>query len=152
MFDFDDDSKNSFEIEVEPLPAVNPPSVLEVCSESNIQDPFPQDSFDLTLKEAEISGNAIVPQNLEFTYFESQADMDNNVNPIEDPTSYTNISHPQSIFVRVIDNSTNQQCYETTVLTLSVLPLPSPSETNPDILRLITVMIIMMVLLLSHLT
>jgi len=135
LFDSADDINNTFTLTVEPLPIVNDPSVLEVCDDDDNMDPFPQVSFDLTVREAEIAGVPVVPANLEFTYFASQADFDNGVSII-DPTAYTNTSQPQSIFVSVTDTSTENDCFDFTVMTISVLPLPSPSETDPDVLRL----------------
>ncbi|WP_247653717.1 GEVED domain-containing protein [Flavobacterium sp. CS20] len=135
LFDFTDDTNNSFTLTVEPLPAITAPSVLEVCDDDANQNPFPQISFDLTVKEAEIVGQTVVPANLQFTYYESQADLDND-NPITDPTDYTNTSQPQSIFIKVVDTATENQCFDTVIMTISVLPLPSPSETDPDALRL----------------
>ena len=149
LFDFGDDINNTFTLTVEPLPDIITPSILEVCDDDDNQDPFPQTTFDLTVKESEIVDEAVVPANLEFTYYESQADLDND-NPIADPTSYVNISQPQNIFVKVVDTDTQEQCFDTVIMTISVLPLPSPSETDPDVnLDLKAVMMIMMGLLMS---
>ena len=136
LYDFQDDVNNTFTLTVEPLPEVNAPSLLEVCDDDDNQNPFPQTEFDLTEKEPEIAGQIVAPDNYEFTYFESQADLDNDTNAIPDPTAYTNIAQPQEIYIKVEDTTTDNLCFDTTVLTISVLPLPSPSETNPDELRL----------------
>ena len=135
LFDTIDDPNNTFTLTVEPLPEINTPSILEVCDDDDNQNPFPQTTFDLTNKELEMVGLSVVPGNLEFSYFESQADL-NNDNAIDEPTSYENTSQPQSIYIKVVDTATQEQCFDTTVMTISVLPLPSPSETDPDELRL----------------
>lgn len=136
LFNSDNDVNNTFTLSVEALPNVNTPSDLEVCDNDAVEDPFPQTIFDLTDKEPEIVGVSIVPDNLVFTYYESQTDLDNATNEIQDPTQYTNISQPQEIYVKVTDNATDNQCFDSTTFTINVLPLPSPSETNPDVLRL----------------
>jgi gliding motility-associated-like protein len=136
LYNSSNDVNNTFTISVEALPDVNSPTDLEVCDDDNVDDPFPQTVFDLTVKEPEIAGVPFVPENLIFTYYETQADLDNDLNPIPDPTQYTNANQPQDIFIKVIDSSTENQCFDTTVMTINVLPLPSPSETDPDVLRL----------------
>jgi gliding motility-associated-like protein len=135
LFDSLDDPNNTFSISVETLPELFNPSVLEVCDDDYNQDPFPQATFDLTVKEPEIVGQTVVPSNLSFTYFESQADLDNN-NPIADPTNFVNTAQPQTIFIRVEDTTTQNACFSTVQLTINVLPLTSPSTTDPDVLRL----------------
>jgi gliding motility-associated-like protein len=135
LFDSLDDPNNTFSLSVETLPELFTPSILEVCDDDYSQDPFPQATFDLTVKETEIVGQTVVPSNLSFTYFESQDDLDNN-NPIADPTNFVNTAQPQTIFIRVEDTSTQNACFSTVQLTINVLPLPSPSTTDPDVLRL----------------
>jgi gliding motility-associated-like protein len=136
LYNSSNDVNNTFTLTVEPLPEANPPTDLQICDDNYDNDPFPQNVFDLTVKEAEIAGVTIVPDNLEFSYFETQSDLDNGINQIENPSSYTNLSQPQDIFVKVTDTSTENLCFNSTIITISVLPLPSPSETDPDILRL----------------
>lgn len=135
LFDTTDDINNTFTLSVEPLPVVNTPAVLQVCDDDYNFDPFPQTVFDLTSTETEVAGVVAVPANLEYSYYESQEDFDND-NPIADPTAYVNIAQPQSILIKVVDTATENECFDATALTISVLPLPSPSETDPDVLRL----------------
>ena len=135
LYNSSNDVNNTFTLTVEPVPVAIAPTDLQICND-DYDDPFPQTVFDLTTKEPEIAGVTIVPNNLEFSYFETQADLDSNVNPIEDPENYTNLSQPQDIFVKVTDTSTENLCFNSTIITISVLPLPSPSETDPDTLRL----------------
>ena len=136
LFDSTDDPNNTFTLTVEAYPVVNAPTALEVCGDPLTDAPFPQATFNLTDKEPEIIGNPFVPENISFEYFESQADLDNNTNAIQDPTAYTNTVHPQDIFVKVTDTDTAGLCYDTVILVLSVLPEPSPSETDLEELRI----------------
>ncbi|NBC04734.1 MAG: T9SS type B sorting domain-containing protein, partial [Bacteroidetes bacterium] len=130
------DTTNSFTISVEPQPQIFEPSPLAVCDDDDNQDPFPQVAFNLTQKESEMIGQPNVPDNLSFSYYESQADLDNN-NPITSPEDFTNtLAPPQTIIVEVSDTATENNCTSTTTLSIDVLPLPSPSETDADALRL----------------
>ena len=131
-----EDTTNSFTITVEPQPQIAEPSPLAVCDDDDNQDPFPQVSFDLTSKESEMLGQPNVPDNLAFSYYESQTDLDDD-NPIATPEDFTNtVAPPQTILVEVTDTDTENSCKSSTTLTINVLPLPSPSETDPDALRL----------------
>ena len=131
-----EDTTNSFTITVEPQPQITAPSPLAVCDDDDDQNPFPQVSFDLTEKESEIVGQPNVPDNLSFSYYESQTDLDNN-NPIATPEDFTNtVAPPQTILIEVTDTATDNSCKSGTTLTINVLPLPSPSETDPEVLRL----------------
>jgi len=132
-FDFTDD--NSFSLNVEPLPVVNEPSVLQVCDDDYQTTPVSQTIFDLTTKEAEIAGQTPAPDSYEFKYYESIADQDND-NAIADPQNYENTANPQTIYITVVNTRTDNQCEDYTTLTLEVLPLPSPSETDLEALRL----------------
>ena len=67
-------------------------AVLELCDEGN--DGI--EIFDLTLAFANCSPSADV-----ITYHTSLADADSNLNPISNPESYSNITSPQTIYVRV---------------------------------------------------
>ena len=136
LFDLGDDLNNTFTLTVEALPVVNEPTVLQVCNDDANLDSFPQAIFDLTEKEPEIAGATFAPENLEFTYYQTQADLDNDTNPIPDPTAYENLNQPQDIFVKVVDTSTENLCFDTVLLVIAVLPLPTPSETDLDSLRL----------------
>jgi gliding motility-associated-like protein len=136
LYNSSNDVNNTFTLNVEPVPIAIAPTDLQVCNDDYDDSPFPQTVFDLTVKEPEVSGVTIVPNNLEFSYFLTQADLDNDVNPIEDPENYTNLSQPQDIFVKVTDTSTENLCFNSTIITISVLPLPSPSETDQDVLRI----------------
>ena len=101
---------------------ITDPSPLEVCDD-NIPDGLVE--IDLTLKNSEITnGNP----NYSVSYFFNQNDAINNNNPLSN--NYTNISNPQTIYVRVYDLISN--CSATTSLTLSVIYAPS-ATSPPDL-------------------
>jgi len=77
-------------------PNLSPPDNLEI-----LEYPFDGfSSFDLTLNENQLL-NGIDPTTVSITYHVSIMDADLEVNPIANPTSYTNLSNPQTIYVRV---------------------------------------------------
>ncbi|WP_298899435.1 choice-of-anchor L domain-containing protein, partial [uncultured Psychroserpens sp.] len=88
----------SFDLIVNPLPALVNPTPLEVCDDGV---PDGLTSIDLTLKNTEITDNNA---NYSVSYHLTQADADGNVNPL--PIPYTNISNCQTVFVRVQDINT----------------------------------------------
>ncbi|WP_334112285.1 T9SS type B sorting domain-containing protein [Paucihalobacter sp.] len=118
----------NFTIELNPLPQITAPTALEVCDD-NVPDGFTQ--IDLSVKDAEITGGN---PNYTINYYETQADADNQQNPL--PVTYTNTSNPQTIYAGVTDNNTG--CLNTTTLALVVeqapiANMPSPLEfCDPD--------------------
>lgn len=57
--------------------------------------------FDLTAQIPAIIGVDANPANFLVTFFTSLEDANNNVNPIENPSQFTNTTNPQTIYVRV---------------------------------------------------
>jgi hypothetical protein len=57
--------------------------------------------FDLTAQIPAIIGVGANPANFVVTFFTSLEDANNNVNPIENPSQFTNTTNPQTIYVRV---------------------------------------------------
>ncbi|SVD86758.1 uncharacterized protein METZ01_LOCUS439612, partial [marine metagenome] len=101
-------------------PEINNPTPLEVCDD-NMPDGLT--AIDLTIKNSEITdGNP----NYSVYYFISLNDAETATNPLAIP--YTNISNPQTIFVRVVDVETG--CYATTSLDLVVAS--APGATSPS--------------------
>ncbi|HEY0046298.1 MAG TPA: choice-of-anchor L domain-containing protein, partial [Flavobacterium sp.] len=96
------------------------PSDLTICST------LPTGVFDLT------QNNAVMLQPLGNLYaasfFLTAADAENNVNPISGPNSYTNISNPQTIYVRVYNSVAG--CYEVVDFDLIIQDL-TPVFTLP---------------------
>ncbi|WP_439152036.1 PKD domain-containing protein, partial [Winogradskyella sp.] len=114
-------SSVSFDLVVNPLPAVVAPTPLEVCDDG-VPDGFTE--IDLSIKNTEITGNN---PNYSVSYYATQADADAEVNPL--PTLYTNTTNPQTIFVRVEDINTG--CYDTTTLDVVVEQAPVANTPNP---------------------
>ena len=119
-------------ITVDPLPQNNTVNNLEVCSDTPTLT-----NIDLTQFNAEVLGTQNAT-NFTINYFETQANADNNTNALTSP--YTNSNNPQSIFVRVENNTTG--CTITTInfeIIVNINPefvIPTPLEicdnTTPD--------------------
>ncbi|MDH7911152.1 T9SS type A sorting domain-containing protein [Winogradskyella sp. SYSU M77433] len=106
-------------------PIPTQPSSLDLCDDTN--DGFAE--FDLTVKNAEIIG---ANTNVSVTYYETISDAENQTNPISNPTSYTNLTNPQTLFLRLTDLTNGCSYFYTSGnLTIRVLPSPDLLE-NPD--------------------
>jgi len=115
----------SFELQVALSPVAADPTPLVVCDDLGMNnDGFT--SFNLTLKNDEITG--MVP-GVEVRYYETPQDAQDDTNRIDPETDYTNTSNTQDVFVRVIDGNTG--CIAFTTLTLQVLPNPTPNDADP---------------------
>ena len=102
---------------VNPTPQLLDPTPLEVCDDDT--DEFAQ--FNLTTKEAEFL-NGIAESEVNISYYETQADAQAETSEIVTPTDYTNLSNPQTVWIRVAYNTTG--CEKLTSLELIVNPLP----------------------------
>jgi len=100
----------------------NAPSSIQLCDDDDDESTI----FDLTIRESQILGTQT---GLTITYHESQDDADAGNNPIVDPTSYANTTNPQIVYPRLADPSNNN--FDTTLLTLEVLPKPTPVSPTP---------------------
>ena len=107
----------SLELIVDPLPVWETPSPIPLCDYNAPGDE--QEAFTLEARETEISNGQT---GLNFSYHLTALDAETNSSSLSSP--YTNISNPQTIFVRVSNPAT--QCYDFTTLTLEVLPIPTP--------------------------
>src|SRR5690606_4151009 len=106
------------------LPIVDPEPFVK-CDDLGV--PFDGITiFDLTLKNSEIT-NGVLTQGV--SYFVTEDDAQNNVNPINPDTAYENVSNPQLIYVRVEDG--NSSCISFTTLTLKVVSNPNPNKPDP---------------------
>ncbi|NNK83836.1 MAG: T9SS type B sorting domain-containing protein [Flavobacteriaceae bacterium] len=106
----------SFSLNVVQLPSANTPSLIELCDDDYDETTI----FDLTDAEVEILD--IRNEDIEITYFETIGDLENNINQIGNPDSYSNIENPQIIQVRVENNISG--CYAVVPLEISVLSPP----------------------------
>ena len=99
---------------------IDPPP-LQVCDD-NLSDGLTE--MDLSIKNIEITnGNP----NYSVAYYFSESDALNDSNPL--PINYTNVANPQTIYVRVVDITTN--CFSTTNLELNVITAPSATPPQP---------------------
>ena len=96
------------ELIVNPLPdasgVISPYILCEVPSNG-------QGLFDLTTKIPEILG-VQSPDDYSVSFYESQAEADGQLNPIQNTTAYPNQTNPQTIYVGIEDNTT--LCYVST--------------------------------------
>jgi valyl-tRNA synthetase len=124
-------SYTTLTIRVLPLPEpATMPLPLEACDDDNPGDGI--EVFDLTLRANYILNGASLTE-FSLTYFESEADANNNQNPIADPANYSNTApNAQTIWVRVtrIPGVNEPSCYQLVELQLIVNPLPIIAE-NP---------------------
>ena len=105
------------------LPVISDPTPFEVCDD-NIADGFVE--MDLSIKNSEITnGNS----NYAVTYYLTSEDATTADNQLTLP--YTNISNPQTVFIRVVDIIYG--CFVTTSMELSVQS--APAANTPSILE-----------------
>ena len=106
----------TFELVVEDLPIANPPNDLQECDvNSNGITQFDLQSQTTTILGTQLSTDFTV------TYHLNQQDSDSNLGALISP--YTNINDPQTIFVRIENNST--LCFSTTSFQLLTINFPS---------------------------
>lgn len=105
----------TFNLIVNPLPSITPPTILEVCDDGN-GDGFTL--IDLTVKDTEITGGNT---NYVVTYHYNQTDAETGSNPV--PLPYSNLTQTDQLFVSVMDTSTG--CRMTTTLDVTVLDSPA---------------------------
>ena len=61
--------------------------------------------FDLTEAEDDLTPDAAVAADFNFSYFTGLEDAQDDINPITNDTDYTNTSNPQTLYVRVENNA-----------------------------------------------
>lgn len=108
----------TFEIRVHSLPvfANTAPVVIEEC---DLYSSGRYAFFNLTQEEAQLKGTQ---QNMAISYHENLNDASAGSNAITNPTSYRNLSNPQTIYVRMENTVTG--CSSTTSLEIFVNELP----------------------------
>jgi hypothetical protein len=111
----------SFSLLVNELPVLTQPSPLELCDVNAPGDEM--ESFTLEDSVVEILNGQT---GISITFYETQGDADSGVNAVDSP--YTNLTNPQTIYVRAEHDVTG--CVSTITLDLRVNPIPSP-EPNP---------------------
>lgn len=78
-------------------------------------------TFDLTSSIQDLY--TVVPDYIEISYFETEEDLDNDVNPISIPENYANLSNPQTVLIKAYN--TIADCYSIVPLELQI-NLPPP--------------------------
>ncbi|MEM6515681.1 MAG: choice-of-anchor L domain-containing protein [Bacteroidota bacterium] len=111
------ESYTSFVLNVVAAPGVNAPAPIEQCDD----DYDGITVFDLTVSEIDILD--VRQDNIELGYYESEQDAQLNQNEITDPTNYTNLSNPQTVYIRIENSLSN--CNVTLPLELIVNLPPS---------------------------
>ncbi|MEZ4793556.1 MAG: choice-of-anchor L domain-containing protein [Gelidibacter sp.] len=109
-----------FNLVVNDRALANQPNDLFVCDDMS-NDGLGQ--FNLLQQNTTILGSQL-PMDYSVSYYETQIDAETANNPIPNPVNYSNSSNPQTIFVRVSENST-PDCYGFTTFQLEVSSLPS---------------------------
>ncbi len=110
----------------------NSPGNYEVCDDISSDG---IETFDLTSQDAAILGTQD-PALFTVSYYNDPTDANSGINAIPNPTNFLNTVSPQTIYVRVEENS-NPSCYGLNTFDLVVNPLPSivaptPLETCDD--------------------
>ena len=113
-------SITSFELNVIQAPEANPSQPLILCDDN--YDGIV--TFDLTDSEFDILD--VRQDDIVISYYESQEDLDNQTNSILTPNNYTNLSNPQTVFVRITNTISN--CYLSIPLELNVNLPPAINE------------------------
>ncbi|MFP4846547.1 choice-of-anchor L domain-containing protein [Winogradskyella sp. PE311] len=113
-------SISSFELNVIQVPQVNESSTLTICDTDS--DGFTQ--FDLTTSEFDILD--VRQDDIEISYFESVADAEAHINIIPNPEAYTNISNPQTVFIKITNTISN--CYALVPIDLVVNTPPAIND------------------------
>ncbi|WP_334112668.1 choice-of-anchor L domain-containing protein, partial [Paucihalobacter sp.] len=98
-------------------------SPFNLCDDT-VADGFT--SFTLTERDAEVVG-AEDSSMMQVSYHLTQADADNNLNPLASP--YTNVSNPQTVFIR-LQSVGDDNCYNTSTLNLTVTANPEANSLS----------------------
>jgi large repetitive protein len=121
------ESITTLDIRVLPIPVpLEDPEMIELCDDNNPGDMT--EDFDLTTNHLYIENGDTT---LTLTYFESQADAENNVSPIGTPTTFTfdgSVNPIRSVWIRVENNRVDffgEKCYVVVEQKIKVNPLPS---------------------------
>ncbi|RKE92380.1 choice-of-anchor L domain-containing protein, partial [Ichthyenterobacterium magnum] len=112
----------TFGLNVIQSPDVNPALPITLCDDN--YDGFV--TFDLTDSELDILD--VRQDDIVVTYFETMSDLDADINAIQNPNNYTNISNPQTVFIRVTNTVSN--CYLSVPLDIDINLPPAINPFN----------------------
>ncbi len=110
----------TFSINTLALPDVQYGKSLTACANNN------DFALEWNLTQIELEVLEGRQYNIGFTYFESENDLLSNSNPISNPEAYTNITAPQTVYVRI--NNATTGCFDYVPFELII---NSPPEINP---------------------
>lgn len=113
---------DSFILQVSPDPVYNPIIDYLICDDDS-NDGI--NIFDLSEKITEVSQGS--PDILNISFHLNPNDADNNLNPL--PLSYTNVSNPQSLFVRI--ESEDSLCHVVEELGINIIATPDVTNASP---------------------
>ena len=117
---------SAFEINIISAPVVNPAPPLVACDD-NYDGIL---TWDLTLSEVDILD--VRQDDIVVSYFESIEDLEDDLNPILNPDNYTNLTNPQTVYVKI--NNTISNCFVTVPIDIIVnLPPPVNDFMNIEI-------------------
>lgn len=109
-----------FGLNIIQVPNVNPASAQRECD----TDTDGLTNFNLTVAEIEVLG--VRQDDIDITYHPSFEDVEPHTNVITEPYNYTNISNPQTVYIKI--TSTLSNCYVAIPIELTV---DLPPEINP---------------------
>jgi len=113
---------SEFNINIIDLPDVVEGQSLEVCGT------YDEDNLTWDLTAIELSVLAGRQFNLSFAYFKSYEEAETDLNSIENPEDYSNLSATEVLYLKVLNNTT--QCYNIVPFTLIVNQPPEIAETS----------------------
>lgn len=110
---------------------------LIISNQPEVLDLDPLVSCEITIGMAEFDLISAIPQHIiddptiAFSFYEDETDAENFFNPIINVSNYTNLTNPQTIYVR-LQNSIRGDCYSISELELQVSESPIIEETDSD--------------------
>lgn len=104
------------------VPEINPAPDLIDCDD----DYDGMITFDLTQVETDVLD--VRADDIEITYHETMDDVENSTGIIQDPQNYTNITNPQTVYIKITNTLSNCYSSETINLTVNLPPLINEFE------------------------
>ena len=103
------------------------PNNITICDEDGVNDGF--HSFDFRVLIPTLLGTQNGNPNISVAFYESMSLLNSN-QPISNISNYMNTSRSQTIYVKVVDQSTLNKCMATTSFELEVNLLPEPTPQD----------------------
>ncbi|WP_282044306.1 T9SS type B sorting domain-containing protein [Winogradskyella flava] len=113
----------AFELNVIQVPEVNASVPLVTCDTNH--DGFMQ--FDITIAEFDVLD--VRQDNIVISYFANLQDAEANSNPIADPENYTNVSNPQTAYIKVTNTISDCSAYVPIELVVNLPPAINDFQT-----------------------